>query len=51
MKVLEHVHDGGDDDDWDDNGGGVGGFQVEEKGKGMMMWRVNVGRLRRDGLA
>ena len=49
MKVLEQVHDGGDDDEDDD--GGIGGFQVEEKGTGLMRWQVNVARLRKDGLA
>jgi len=49
VKVLEQVHDGGDDDEDDD--GGIGGFQVEEKGKGLMMRQVNVARLRKDGLA
>lgn len=52
MKVLEQVHDGGGDDDGDeDDDGCVGGFRAEEKEKGMMMWRVNVVRLKKDGLA
>lgn len=51
MKVLEQVHDGGDDEDGDDDGSSGGGFQVEEKGRGVMIGRVNVARLRKDGLA